>query len=273
MGGVMDIAVSGMSAQSSKLEVIANNIANSGTLAYKNQTLQFSEAMVSSGMTSSNGTTIQYGTGAEVASITSDWTTGSSSVTNDEYDFLISGDGFVEVSLNDDTYYTRACDFTLTYDSDSTEYTIQLASGASLMGSTDTVDPTTGDSTAYTAGLGVITFTEAPASIELSSDGTLTATYDDGTTDTYYVAVTTFSNNDSLETIGSGLYHTTEYSGDGTIHLAGDDCGSLTQGALEESNTDLVTEFTDMIETQRAFQANSKVITTQDELLNTIINM
>ncbi len=267
MGGVMDIAVSGMSAQSSKLEVIANNIANSGTLAYKNQTLQFAEALVSSGMTAANGTTIQYGTGAEVSSITADWSTGSSEVTNDEYDFLISGDGFVPVSLNGETYYTRACDFSLTYDSTSSTYSIQLASGAELMASS--TDAT--DATSYAA----ITLTDEPASIEISSDGVITITYADSTIadSVYYLGVTTFSNNNSLETIGNGLYKTTSSSGTGTIHTAGDDCGSLTQGALEESNTDLVTEFTDMIETQRAFQANSKVITTQDELLNTIINM
>ena len=265
MSGVMNIAVSGMSAQADKLSVIANNIANSGTLAYKSQTAQFSEAFVASGRTTASGSTIQYGTGAEVSSITADWDTGSAQVTNDQADILISGDGFLPVSLGGSTYYTRACDFSLTYDNTTSEYVLMRSDGSVLSGYTD----------ATMATPALVSFATQPTAIEIKSDGSVTAIDSTGAViGTFNLGVTTFVNNDSLESMGQGLYRATTSSGAGTINTPGTGgAGSLTQGALEESNTDLVTEFTNMIVTQRAFQANSKVITTQDELLNTIITM
>ena len=105
--------------------------------------------------------------------------------------------------------------------------------------------------------------------ISIDNNGLITGTYDNGNTETLgQIAVAQFANASGLEKVGENCYRTTlnsgEFDGDGS---------SMTSGELEMSNVDLSTEFTQMIITQRGFQANSRIITTSDTLLEELVNL
>lgn len=112
--------------------------------------------------------------------------------------------------------------------------------------------------------------------VSIGTDGKIYGTYDNGDSRLLgQIAVTSFSNPSGLEKVGDSLYQTTQNSGSfdgiGKDPTAGG--GSVTQGVLEMSNVDLSSEFTEMITTQRGFQANSRVITTSDSMLEELVNL
>jgi flagellar hook protein FlgE len=109
----------------------------------------------------------------------------------------------------------------------------------------------------------------------IGSDGTITGTFSDGTNQTLAkIAVATFDNPQGLEKMGDSTYAASVNSGSVSIGVAGDgNRGTITAGALEMSNVDLSQEFTNLIIAQRGFQANSKVITTSDDILQTLVNL
>lgn len=114
------------------------------------------------------------------------------------------------------------------------------------------------------------------SSYSIDQSGIITGSYTNGTTKTFgQIAVTTFKNPAGLEKIGNNLFTTTPNSGD--FNGIGQDPtvggGKINSSTLEMSNVDLASEFTDMITTQRGFQANSKIITTSDEMLQELVNL
>jgi flagellar hook protein FlgE len=113
--------------------------------------------------------------------------------------------------------------------------------------------------------------------VSIGTDGVITASYDNGMQkDIAQIAVATFANAMGLENAGDNLYTTTANSGefDGVgVDIKGSGTGYMTTGVLEMSNVDLATEFTNMITTQRGFQANSRIITTSDTLLEELVNL
>lgn len=112
--------------------------------------------------------------------------------------------------------------------------------------------------------------------VSIGTDGKIYGTYDNGDSRLLgQIAVTSFANPAGLEKIGDSLYQTTQNSGsfDGIGQDPTSGGGSVTQGVLEMSNVDLSTEFTEMITTQRGFQANSRVITTSDSMLEELVNL
>jgi flagellar hook protein FlgE len=113
--------------------------------------------------------------------------------------------------------------------------------------------------------------------VSIGTDGVITASYDNGMQkDIAQIAVATFANAMGLENAGDNLYTTTANSGefDGVgVDIKGSGTGYMTTGVLEMSNVDLATEFTNMITTQRGFQANSRIITTSDSLLEELVNL
>ncbi|MBQ7077447.1 MAG: flagellar hook-basal body complex protein [Lachnospiraceae bacterium] len=116
----------------------------------------------------------------------------------------------------------------------------------------------------------------AMTGVSINNNGMIYGSYDNGNTVLLgQIAVAKFANASGLEALGDGCYNTTLNSGefDGIGMDISSDGGSLTTGALEMSNVDLSAEFTDMITTQRGFQANSRVITTSDTLLEELINL
>ena len=112
--------------------------------------------------------------------------------------------------------------------------------------------------------------------ISIDNNGLITGTYDNGNTETLgQIAVAQFANASALEKVGENCYRTTLNSGefDGIGVEISADGSSMTSGELEMSNVDLSTEFTQMIITQRGFQANSRIITTSDTLLEELVNL
>ena len=110
--------------------------------------------------------------------------------------------------------------------------------------------------------------------VAVQNDGKIYGSYDNGNTVLLgQVAAAHFANASGLEKIGESCYDTTLNSGDAVIGDISADGSSMTSGEIEMSNVDLSAEFTDMITTQRGFQANSRVITTSDTLLEELINL
>ena len=273
MSSMMNIGVSGLNAQADRLATISNNIANSDTTAYKSQDVLFTESYIVHGGATASGNQIQSGSGTEVSSTTTNWTTGAVNTTNDNCDIMISGKGFLPVSLNNTTYYTRDGNFSLveTTVGGSNVYALQRDDGSFLEGGT-TVDPTS-NTIPLT---GITYFSSAPTSISISANGTVTAEPTTVTVNNGRLAVQTFNNPDTLKQSENGLYSVTSSTSFGTLNPSvpgGNGSGSLTQGALEASNVDMATELTKLITSQRSYQANSKVITTADNLMETVMGM
>ena len=112
------------------------------------------------------------------------------------------------------------------------------------------------------------------SAISIGVDGKITGTYTNGQTALLgQIATATFSNASGLQKEGDNLYSATQNSGDANINTVDSNGGSFTTGALEMSNVDLSSEFTSMITTQRGFQANSRIITVSDTLLEELINL
>jgi flagellar hook protein FlgE len=110
----------------------------------------------------------------------------------------------------------------------------------------------------------------------IGSDGLITGVYSNGQKEPLaMVALANFSNAAGLEKIGSNLYTTTANSGDftGGVAAGSGGTGTLSSGTLEMSNVDLAQQFSEMMITQRAYQANSKIISTTDEMLETLVNL
>jgi len=112
-------------------------------------------------------------------------------------------------------------------------------------------------------------------SFTIGQDGTILGVYDNGTSKNLArVAIANFQNPAGLTQVGSSLFQVSNNSGDPMIGAPGDQgMGALIPSSLEMSNVDLSEEFTDMIVTQRGFQANSRIITTSDEMLQELVNL
>ncbi len=139
-------------------------------------------------------------------------------------------------------------------------------------GNTSSVQMYRGDINGNNQGLAVGTL----ASVSIDGEGLIYGVYDNGVQKLFgQIAVAEFTNPASLEAVGNSMYVTTKNSGefDGIGQVVSSGGGSITQGVLEMSNVDLSSEFTEMIVTQRGFQANSRIITVSDTLLEELINL
>ena len=208
------------------------------------------------------------------------------------YTGTIATDGSITFAIGGQTVAVAApagtlADDTVTFTLTSTDTNYTFADTATLTvtassGATDTVslaidfgDITTtnkdytinADANGYAAG--------TLSSISFESDGTIIGTYSNGQTQSLgQIALAIFSNAEGLEKAGNNLYKVSANSGKAQYYAAGaGGTSSLTSGALEMSNVDLAAEFSNMMISQRAYQANSKVISTADEMLQSLINM
>jgi len=283
MSSMMNIGVSGLSAEATRLATISNNIANSDTTAYKSQDVLFAESYIVSGGETASGNVIQTGSGTTVSSTTTDWSTGAVNTTNSDTDIMISGSGFLPVALNGTTYYTRDGNFSLVKTGSSTDgsgntvttYVMEREDGSVLQGAVDSTDTTLTGAITFTT-TSSSTSSGAITSITIDADGGVTAEPSSVVITNSQLVVQNFNNPDSLKQSENGLYSPTGETAYATTKpsIPGDDgTGTLTQGALEESNVDMATELTKLISAQRAYQANSKVITTADTLMETIMGM
>ncbi len=280
--GTLTSGVSALRTFSKGLEVIGNNIANINTTGYKSSQATFAESFSNTlrGSAPSNGTAssqpgLQIGTGVQLASISTNFTQGALASTGVTTDLGISGRGFfiVQDATSGNTYATRDGSFRV----DDNGY-IVTQGGLRVRGLTGAVPPTA---------LGDIRVGQNnPAGAELQSisidrQGNLVEFYSDGTSaTTNKFQLQNFNDTSALTREGNNLYSSLEAAGPvGGGILAGnndpgsDGLGNVQSGTLESSNVDLTGQFSDLITTQRSFQAGSRLITVSDTVLEDIVNL
>lgn len=255
--------ISGLKNFQTKLDVIGNNIANVNTFGFKKGRTTFADqiSQTMSGATAP-GTDRggvnpkQVGLGSTIASIDTIGTQGSMQSTGRTLDLAISGNGYFQVLDGaTNTYYTRAGNFYLDQDG-----FIVNNEGLKLKGDSDLQIP------------------PEAQSFSIGADGNVTYVDQDGKPQpigTIQLAI--FSNPEGLTKAGKNLFRESENSGVPNQTVAPGDtangAGTLQSGFLEMSNVDLSEEFTEMIVAQRAFQSNTKIITTSDEILQELVNL
>jgi flagellar hook protein FlgE len=256
--------ISGMHAFQTKLDVIGNNIANVNTVGFKAGRVMFSDILsqtiqgASAPVDAAAGTNPQQiGLGTQISAIDTIFTNGSAETTNNPTDCMIDGLGFFKVSKDggNTSYYTRAGNFTV-----DSAGNLATPDGFVVIGSDN----------APIQSSGAISATIAP-------DGTVTFLHSDGSVETRQIGLFTFVNPAGLEKVGSNLYkETVNSTGDQSpepVQPGQNGTKPLRVGALEMSNVDLTNEFAEMIVAQRGFDANSKIISTDNQILQDIVNL
>lgn len=253
-------AASGMQAQQLNIDVVANNLANVNTVGFKKSRADFQDLLYQNikgaGAPSSAGTEvptgIQVGLGTRAAAVQKIFIQGDFQQTGAELDMAIEGDGFFQITQpNGEIAYSRAGSFKV----DSTGRIVN-SDGYPL-------EPE-------------ITVPADTTSLTIGGDGTVTAFVAGSAipTDIGNIQTANFSNEAGLKSIGKNLMLNTTASGEATIGTPGQDgLGDIAQGFLEMSNVEVVDEMVNMIVGQRAYEVNSKSITTADEMLRTATNL
>jgi flagellar hook protein FlgE len=252
-----------------KLDVIGNNIANVNTYGFKKGRTIFKD-LVSQQIAGANGPNNgrggvnpkQVGLGAQLAAIDTVHTQGSLQTTGRPLDLAISGDGFFVLEDANGRLYTRAGNFYLdSGDANTNNRYIVSADGRYLLDTNN-------------AHIGI---PKTAQSVSIGADGTVSYIDANGNLQTAgKIQLAKFPNNEGLEKVGDNLFRETANSG-GNQNTNGapgtNGTGTIVSGALEMSNVDLSEEFTEMIVAQRGFQANARIITTSDEILQELVNL
>ncbi|MBD3109438.1 flagellar basal body rod protein FlgG [Bacillus sp. AGMB 02131] len=256
--------ISGLKNFQTKLDVIGNNISNVNTYGFKKSRVTFKD-MISQNVAGASAPSAEFGRGgvnpkqvglgSQIAAIDTVHTGGNLQSTGRLLDLAISGDGYFVLQNEDasNTSFTRAGNFYLDVDGH-----LVNSDGLYVM-STDkgkiTIDP------------------ENSKDISISTDGTVSFINLDGATETAgTIQLAKFANTAGLQKAGNNLFVETTNSG-APIYEARDTLGTIESSMLEMSNVDLSEEFTEMIVAQRAFQANTRIITTSDEVLQELVNL
>ncbi|NLF34890.1 MAG: flagellar hook-basal body complex protein [Clostridiales bacterium] len=284
--------VSGLKSHQTAMDVIGNNVANVNTTGYKSSRAIFQDIYSQTistatppGATTGGINPKQVGLGVSISAIGMNMTEGSTQSTSYPLDFAISGEGFFVVDTGEGLRYTRSGALTLD------------ANGCLVTGNGDYVmavhedsdgDPDTslienGDSVANFKRIQLLGSVAGGQYVDYAVDvnGVITATFidNDPAEDPEVrrigrLVLATFNNAAGLEKTGASMYTSSPNSGAPVYHFANDGgAGALQAGSLEMSNVDLASELTSMIITQRGFQANSRVITTSDTMLEELINL
>lgn len=279
--GTLTAGVSALRTFSKGLEVIGNNIANINTTGYKTSTASFSESFSNTlrGSAPSNGTVssqpgMQVGTGVQLAGIATNFSQGALTSTGNITDLGVSGSGFfiVEDATSGIQYATRDGSFRL----DDQGFLV-TQNGLRIQGLAGPALTTIGD---IQVGQNLPTG-ESLQSISFDKQGNLIEFYSDGTSQvTNRIQLQNFNDTSALMREGNNLYSALTAAGPlGGGILAGsndpgsDGLGSIQSGVLEQSNVDLTGQFSDLITTQRSFQAGSRLITLSDTVLEDIVNL
>ncbi|MBL1258664.1 flagellar basal-body rod protein FlgG [Methylocystis sp. Sn-Cys] len=252
------IAATGMSAQQQNIEVISNNIANINTTAFKRSRAEFTDLLYQAerlqGVSNRGRDAIvpqgsQTGLGVRLAAIRSLQVQGPLSQTGNSYDLAINGSGWFQITgPNNEILYTRSGSY-------STNANSQLVTVDGYL-----LSPT-------------ITIPNNAVSVSVSQSGLVTAVVAGQTAPQQLGQLTTatFPNDAGLEALGGNLFRETAASGTPVVGVPGDiGYGVIAQGYVESSNVDPVKELVSMISAQRAFELNSKVIQTVDDMAGTI---
>ncbi len=254
----LDIGATGMLAQQMNVDVISNNIANMTTTGYKRQRAAFQDLIYQNidrpGSTSSDSGTIvpaglQLGLGVKTGSVVRQHSQGAIKITENPLDLAITGEGYFQITLpSGDTGYTR--DGTFQMNENGEIVTVQGF----------TVDPG-------------ITIPADALSIDISAEGEVLVSLpgQTATSNVGQLQLASFVNPAGLEATGDNLFLETDASGSPTTGNPGqDEFGRLQQAALEQSNVNVVEEITLLITAQRSYEMNSTVISTSDEMLQTV---
>ena len=247
-------AASGMTAQQLNVDNIANNLANATTTGFKMRQAQFEDLiyqnMVQPGAAAGQQTTIpsglQLGLGTKAVSNEIIFQQGALSQTSNPLDLAIQGNGFFQITLpSGQLAYTRAGSFQLNQNGNVVD-----ANGNAL-------DPQ-------------ITLPVTAQNITIAQDGTVSYTLPGQTTaqKAGQIQLANFQNPGGLNSSGNNLFLSTDASGDPQIGVPGgsEGLGTLAQGYIEQSNVDVVAEFVNLIQSQRAYEANSRVVKAADEM-------
>jgi len=247
-------AASGMTAQQINVDNIANNLANATTTGFKMRRAQFQDliyqSMVQPGASAGAQTTVpsglQLGLGTRAASTEIVFLQGAFQQPNNPLDVAIQGKGFFQIlQPSGQIAYTRAGTFQLD------------KSGNIVDSSGNFLDPQ-------------INIPAAALSVTIANDGTVsyTTTGQTAAQKAGQIQLANFQNPGGLNSIGSNLYLPTDASGEPIVSNPGgtDGLGTLVQGYNEQSNVDVVDQFVELIQSQRAYEANSRVVKAADEM-------
>lgn len=283
--GTLTSGVSALRTFGKGLEVIGNNIANINTTGYKGSTASFAESFSNTlrGSAPSNGTVSsqpgqQVGTGVQLAGITTNFSQGALASTGSVTDLGVSGNGFfvVKDATSSAQFATRDGSFRL----DDQGYLVTQGGMRvqGLTGGTSSTAPATvgdirvGQSLPTGAELQSISFDRTGNLVEFFSDGTSAATN--------RIQLQNFNDTSALMREGANLYSALGAAGPigGGILAGSNDPGSaglggIQSGVLEQSNVDLTAQFSELITTQRSFQAGSRLITVSDSVLEDVVNL
>ena len=252
--GALHVARTGLDAQGFRMQVIANNLANVNTTGFKRDRANFEplgyQIMTQAGAPSSAenryATGLNLGTGVELAGTSRMDTQGTLQTTGNALDVAIEGAGYFQVQMPDGrTGYTRAGNFN------------RSADGTIITPDGKPVQPQ-------------IQIPENATSISIGADGTVSAQVagQSEATELGRIEIARFANPSGLQAIGDNILVETASSGAPLVGAAGEEGrGTLRGGMLEGSNVNVVEELVDMIETQRAYEVNSKMIQATDEMM------
>ncbi|MBI1367593.1 MAG: flagellar basal-body rod protein FlgG [Planctomycetes bacterium] len=258
-------AATGLSALSTQIDVISNNLANVNTAAFKSQRVNFEDLLYQDkaqpGTENANGDKrpagIHIGLGVRISNTDTSFEQGSAIKTGNETDLMIDGGGFFAVDIlqneGDGIGYTRAGNFFVNSD------------GELVLGNSDgpRIEPP-------------VTIPVEATKVDISSDGQVFATIP-GTTEPQNVGqiqLSVFINPKGLRPIGGNIYVRTDAAGaSGQANPGQDGAGKVVQGFLEGSNVDPVKELVELIKSQRAFEMNSQTIQAADQALQVVSNL
>jgi len=250
----LHVARTGLDAQNTKMRVIANNLANVNTTGFKRDRADFEtlayQQIIAAGSNSDSenkfATGLNLGSGVSLQGTSKINTQGTLNQTGNSLDMAIEGSGYFQVQRPDGSIaYTRAGNFNVT-----AEGTVVTSDGLPLIPQ--------------------ITVPEGATSVSVGNDGTVSATLqgESAPTQLGQIELANFMNSAGLQSIGSNLQVETAASGTPQVGVAGlEGRGAIRSGFLETSNVNIVEELVEMIETQRAYEVNSKMIKATDEML------
>lgn len=251
-------AATGMEAQQLNIDTIANNLANVNTTSFKRSRANFHDLLYQTlkapGQSTTAGTVvpggIQIGTGVKLSSVDKMFTEGAIQVTGNELDFMIEGDGFFRVQKDDGSIaYTRNGHF-------SKDNTGRLVSSDGYALIPEVVIP------------------DNAQNFHVGYDGVVTVKVDGESQEIGQILLSSFVNPSGLVTIGGSYYEPSRASGDALVGVPNQNgFGRIGQSQLESSNVNIVEEMVNMITGQRAYEINSKVISTGDQMLQTTTNV
>ncbi|MBO9428645.1 flagellar basal-body rod protein FlgG [Sulfitobacter sp. R18_1] len=257
----LSIAATGMMAQQINVDTISNNIANMNTTGFKKMRPEFQDLLYQShqrqgALTSEEGTVkpvgVDVGLGVQAAGIVRVSTQGSLKATDNDLDMAIDGKGYFTVNMPDGSQaYTRAGAFQL--------------SPEGMIVTTDGYEISPG-----------ITVPEDTVDIDINKEGTVMAFVGNEIepVEIGQINLVTFVNEAGMKSIGNNLLQQTPASGDPIVANPGDPgVGMIRQGFVENSNVDIISEITNLISAQRAYEMNSKAVETTDQMMSTATQM